>query len=287
MIASDQLDVLKKVFQSRGMQVWDVSRLTGGCINDCFKLATDKGLYFAKINSLGDMLHKEARGLELLRSAGAVHVPEIIFSLDEGSHSVLVLEFVEAGPRGKRFWENFGENLAALHKTTSTSFGLSFDNYIGSLPQENTTESDWIRFFIHHRLEPQLAIASNSGKIDSRVRQDFDSLYRRLPELLAPGTPALLHGDLWSGNYLLNQSGEATIMDPAIYFGCNEVDLAMSKLFGGFDQAFYDAYLAAWPVDPGLESRLDIYNLYPLLVHVNLFGGSYLSSVKSILKRFV
>ena len=184
------------------------------------------------------------------------------------------------------FWENFGRGLAKLHKTTSDYFVLDHNNYIGSLTQSNRKRDNWIDFFVEERLGFQLKLARDSHLIDSGVLSAAEGLFNRLNEIIPKEQSSLLHGDLWSGNFMLGDQGEACLIDPAVYYGHREMDIAMTKLFGGFDHQFYEAYNQEFPMEKGWEQRMDICNLYPLLVHVNLFGGGYVSQLTSILKRF-
>ncbi|MEL7006538.1 MAG: fructosamine kinase family protein, partial [Bacteroidota bacterium] len=152
-------------------------------------------------------------------------------------------------------------------------------------PKSGFNES-WIDFFIKERLEKQLRLAYSRELVDNNFLHKFRSLYLHLPNILINEPPSLLHGDLWSGNYLINSHGNASIIDPAVYYGNREIELAFTHLFGGFDSRFYQSYQEAWPLESGFENRMEIYNLYPLLVHVNLFGTSYLSGVLQVLKKY-
>ncbi|MBK5285164.1 MAG: fructosamine kinase family protein [Bacteroidia bacterium] len=153
-------------------------------------------------------------------------------------------------------------------------------------PQSNSQKRTWAEFFISERLEKQIAFAKDLGVIDNSTIQQFNNLYKRLPELIPEEAPSLLHGDLWNGNFMTGNDGKAWLIDPAIYYGHREMDLAMTKLFGGFSEEFYSSYIESFPLQKGFTERIDIHNLYPLLVHVNLFGGGYLIEVKNILSRF-
>lgn len=261
----------------------------GGCINNGAELLTSTGTYFLKYNSASEfpgMLAKEAEGLEALANAKAIRIPKVVANGSTEKDQFLILEFIQTGPGSKTFWKTFGEQLAMLHRLSNEKHGFDSDNYVGSLPQKNDWSDSWISFFIERRLEYQLQLADRSGKLPSGMRSAFEKLYVKLPDLLHNEKPSLLHGDLWSGNYLAAREGDPVIIDPAVYYGCRETDLAMTKLFGGFPPEFYDAYYSALPVLPGAEERIKIYQLYPLLVHVNLFGGGYASQVMSILTKF-
>ena len=262
----------------------------GGSINEAWRLESDAGRFFLKTNSADrfpSLFAAEADGLQRLRQAGPLPVPQVIAHGEDHDDSYLLLEWVESGPRGADFWEAFGRGLARLHRHTQAHFGLERDNYIGSLVQRNTPESDWPSFFIHQRLEPQLKMARDRKRVEAGTAFRFERLFHRLDHLFPAGPPALLHGDLWSGNFLCNSAGQPVLIDPAAYYGHREMDLAMTRLFGGFDDALYTAYHAEWPLEPGWEERADLCNLYPLLVHVTLFGGGYLAQVEAVLRRYV
>jgi len=263
--------------------------VSGGCINTCFQVQTTAGDYFLKYNDVGkypQMFEAELKGLELLKDANAIPVPGVIFNGEVNGTSFLVLEWIEPGRRNKDSWSYFGKHLAKLHRSSVTNYGLGYNNYIGSLKQSNVQQNSWTDFFIHERIEPQLKLANEKGLIGNAMITQFNNLYRKLNELIPEEKPALLHGDLWNGNFLVNDKGLATLIDPAVYYGHREMDLAMTKLFGGFDMEFYSAYDESFPLDKGFEDRIDIHNLYPLLVHVNLFGGGYVQQVKAVLERF-
>ncbi len=292
------------------------SGVGGGCINDAHRLDTSSGSFFVKYNDANrypDMFKAEARGLNMLRKSNTAAVPQVIGFGDTGRYSLLLLEYIDAASPAADFWERFGTRLAAMHKNpvqrnksnaspgkTSENgqpdtlrtedkppyFGLDHDNYIGSLPQSNRRHADWTGFFVSERLDAQLKRAIDDGRAGSDLARMFDKLYRHLPDFFPEEPPALLHGDLWSGNYMCGGDGQAVIIDPAVYFGHRYMDLGMSKLFGGFSAAFYKAYNEAYPLEPSWQQSMDIANLYPLMVHVNLFGGGYPGSVKSILRRF-
>ncbi|MEC7646368.1 MAG: fructosamine kinase family protein, partial [Bacteroidota bacterium] len=192
--------------------------------------------------------------------------------------------FIEPDNKKDNFWELFGHKLAILHKNHQQKFGLGYDNYIGSLPQRNTFAFESVDFFINARILPQLRILEK--RLSISLYSDFDNLFKWLPNLIPVEKPSLLHGDLWNGNYLVNKNGDPTLIDPSIYYGSREVDIAMTKLFGGFPKEFYISYNLHFPLMDNWEDRIDIWNLYPLLIHANLFGGDYLSQIQAILKRF-
>jgi len=261
------------------------SSISGGCINHAVKICTNLGEYFLKHNSASlypQMFNVEKKGLCLLRNADEIFIPIPICSGEKGANSFLVLELVQSGIPTNDFWEVFGTSLANLHKHTHNKFGLNHDNYIGSLPQSNKQYHSWIDFFVSQRLEPQIKRA----KLGKGMHDKFTRLFGLLQNIFPKEPPALLHGDLWNGNYMVSEDGQPVIIDPAVYYGHREMDIGMTMLFGGFDKEFYDSYNQKYPLEKGWESRLDICNLYPLLVHVNLFGGGYINQVNDILARY-
>jgi len=275
------------------ISVSSVTSVGGGCISTTLRVRlTDGASVFVKLAPPEPpgtaLLEAEAVSLERLRAVGEVRVPEVLARGEEW----LALEWLEPGAAGVEAWERLGAGLASLHRKGGTEtgyFGWPSDNFIGSLPQANEPIASWARFWRERRLEPQLAWAEAAGLLSTSERAAFEPLLERLPALLelAQGEgPALLHGDLWSGNVHMTASGEPAIIDPASYYGHREVDLAMSALFGGFHPAFYSAYDITWPLSrPGLAKRRAVYQLYYLLVHVNLFGRGYMAGTMETLRR--
>jgi protein-ribulosamine 3-kinase len=260
----------------------------GGCINYTGSIITKNTSYFVKWNKVKDfpkIFHKEALGLKLL-SRGILHIPEVIDNYEGGEFSCMLLENIKPAPKTKNYWQLLGEGLAHQHQITGQKYGLAYDNYMGSLPQSNTELEDWVAFFISNRLKPQVKLARDKGLMDEHISKNFDQLYNQLDSLLEIELPSLLHGDLWNGNIMADEKGRPVLIDPAVYFGNGEVDLAMTQLFGGFDDAFYEAYLSTYPISGDLDARIEIYNLYPLLIHLNLFGRGYLSQILTTLTRF-
>lgn len=280
---------LERVVNTK-VELLDFRNVSGGCINQGGKLTTTQGNYFLKWNDakrFPDMFKKEALGLALLREPKAAKIPSVIAVGENSRTQFLILEFIETGRPNAMYWNELGKSLAALHKQTSSAFGLDHDNYIGSLPQDNSKNDNWIDFFIQSRINPQLKLAVDNGKLNVSQLRSFECLYKELPSLLPIDRPSLLHGDLWSGNVIVDHAGAAVLIDPAVYYGHREMELAYTQLFGGMESDFYNAYFEAFPVVSGFDNRVDIYNLYPLLVHVNLFGGGYANQVISILNRFI
>jgi protein-ribulosamine 3-kinase len=268
----------------------DFSYVGGGCINPGGRLRTTQGDFFLKWNSatkFSKMFEAEARGLTLLRKPSVIHIPEVIATASLSQWQFLLLELIEGKKKSPRYWQNLGQQLALLHKNSSPSFGLDHDNYIGSLPQLNQRKNKWVDFFIEQRLRVQVELALKNSEINPQLAVQFELLFKKLPQLLPEENPSLLHGDLWSGNLITDSTGEPCLIDPAVYYGNREAEIAFTLLFGGFSTTFYESYNENYPLLPGSSTRSDIYNLYPLMVHVNLFGGGYLSQVISILNRFV
>jgi len=263
-------------------------RIGGGCINNTVRLTTASSHYFLKWNLRAeyDMFDKEAAGLELLNQSFKNQVPAPIHWGIFHDKSYLLMDYIDSGARQHNYWEQFGVSLANMHQISNEKFGLSYPNYIGRLPQSNEWHHDWIAFFISQRLENQLALAYDHGLVDRKLLDRFQNFYHHLDQLLPSEKPALLHGDLWGGNIMDGCDGFACIVDPAVFYGHREAELSFTRLFGGFEQSFYQAYHLTYPLAPGFDERVDIYNLYPLLVHLNLFGLSYLGSIKQILYKF-
>jgi len=263
--------------------------IAGGDINHSFLVKTSAGNYFIKHNSVLyglDFFEKEAKGLELLASANALPVPKPLFHGQFHQQLYLVLEYFSKGETSTSLWHKFGEGLAALHRKTWKEFGLDHDNYIGSLHQTNQPSFEWSAFYFHQRIGKLIMASFKRGQLESHHLDWAEGLSRKLPSIFPRESPALLHGDLWSGNFSSQSNGLPIIYDPAVSYGHREMDLAMTRLFGGFDSAFYDAYQHAYPLLSGWEERLEICQLYPLLVHLNLFGGRYLREVLAILSHY-
>ncbi len=282
--------IQKNIEEFLNTTVYDISIVNGGDINNAFLLRSDQGSFFVKTNqaSFADQMFKtEVKGLELLADSGDVRVPKIIDQNSVAHHSYLLLEYIENGEKSKEFWENFGHTLAQLHRNTQDHFGLDHSNFIGTLSQSNNYHFDWPSFYIQERLLPQIELAKKTQAIDNQTITYFETLFKKLDNLCPTEPPSLIHGDLWSGNFLVDCNYQAVLIDPSVSFAHREMDIAMSRLFGGFSNDFYAAYLESYPLASGFEGRLGIYQLYYLMVHVNLFGGGYSNSVRSILRKFL
>jgi fructosamine-3-kinase len=275
-----------------GSAVREVAPVAGGDINQAFRVwLADGRKLFVKTHPrpLPGMFGCEAQGLAWLSQANALRVPEVIAASDnEAGAAFLGLELIEPARRCADYDERLGRGLAALHRCHATSFGFPRDNYIATLAQHNAAASSWPRFYLERRLEPQLALAVDRGHASSAMRAGFARVLARIDALCGPPEPpARLHGDLWGGNAMVDERGQPVLIDPAVYGGHREIDLAMMQLFGGFGPRCFAAYDELLPRAQGHEQRVPLYQLYPLLVHVNLFGGAYVASVERALSRLV
>jgi fructosamine-3-kinase len=275
---------LKSAIAARlGRSVVDTHPLQGGDIHAAYRVELQGGGVIFVKSSPGaprGMFTEEARGLDWLRAASALRLPEVLaVADDEQGPRFLALEHLEPGRRRPDFEEKLGRGLAALHRAGAPSFGFERDNYVGSLPQSNRSHPTWVAFYREERLLPLVRRAIDRRHFTASDGKKFDGLWARLASLTGPEEPpSRLHGDLWGGNLHVDPEGQPCLIDPAVYGGHREIDLAMMRLFGGFGPRVFAAYEEAWPLAAGYEARVPLYQLYPLLVHVNLFGGGYASS---------
>ena len=269
--------------------------VSGGDINRAYALdLSDGNRLFMKANSRNNLgfFEAEAAGLFAIRVTRTARTPEVIAVGTDEDDAFLLLEYIMPGKGNRASSEELGHDLAMMHMANTDAFvkdggfGFTADNYIGAGKQINTPKETWTEFFIECRLVPQFECASEF--FDGDERRSIDTFLSRIDRYITePEHPSLLHGDLWAGNYMIDHDGHPWLIDPAVYVGHAEADLAMTELFGGFDRSFYDAYRDTAGIDPEYRDRKDIYNLYHLLNHMNLFGGGYLHSVKAVLKRYV
>jgi fructosamine-3-kinase len=281
----------RKLLSALGSAPRSARRLSGGDINDAFEVhLADGRTIFVKTNARAapEMFPAEARGLAWLAEARALRVPEVLaVSSERDGARFLALELVRSGSPARGHDEALGRGLAALHRSGAPWFGLDHDNFIGSLPQTNRPHATWDAFYERERLAPQLERAVANGRASAGMRRGFERLFTRLPELVGPSEPpARLHGDLWGGNLHTDEAGAPCLIDPAVYGGHREMDLAMMRLFGGFGERVFSAYAEAYPLAPDAGERVSLYQLYPLMVHVNLFGGGYAASVERVLAKY-
>lgn len=268
--------------------------LGGGCINNALRLDTARQSYLLKWHPdpLPDMFVVEAHGLELLARANAVRVPSVLHATNASGEqpAYILMEWLEgAGSTTDAAAQaTLGQQLAALHRSSAGAYGLDADNYIGTTPQYNGWDTDWISFFRERRLRPQIELAARNGYLPVHRRRALEQVLERLTDWLGgvARQPALLHGDLWGGNIIPGPDGNLALIDPAAYYGDREAEIAYTQLFGGFSPHFYRAYQDAWPLEAGYDERRDLYNLYHLLNHLNIFGTSYASSVERIAQHY-
>lgn len=261
----------------------------GGDINEAYRLeGTDGAQYFLKLNEERHlaMFASEAQGLTAIVATNTIRTPSAIVHGKANGRSFLVLEHLELNSHGNA--KQLGEQLAALHRCTAQRFGFSQNNFIGTTAQPNAWTENWITFWSEQRLGHQLRLAERNG-YDGRLQDLGARLLEALPAFFTAHSPqpSLLHGDLWSGNHAYLADGTPIIFDPATYYGDRECDLAMTELFGEYDSAFFTSYRAAYPLDRGYEDRRDLYNLYHVLNHANLFGGGYAGQAEQIMQRLL
>jgi fructosamine-3-kinase len=251
-------------------------------------LKTKDGYFFIKQNASSaiEMFEKEKNGLLALAKPQVISVAQPIAVFASENHAYLLLEWIPQAKPKANFWEDFGAALAALHQIPQPYFGWNEDNFIGSLAQINSRKADFVDFFRECRLLPMLKLASEKHLIDERFKQLFSNLLERLPDLLAGNSPSFIHGDLWSGNFMIGPDGKVVLVDPAVYFGSRMSEIAFAKLFGGFAPQFFESYESCYPYSEALKNQQEILNLYPLMVHLNLFGRAYLPEIHQILAKF-
>ncbi|HEY9364215.1 MAG TPA: fructosamine kinase family protein [Chitinophagaceae bacterium] len=285
-IPSDIKIFLEELFHARD---FSFIKTGGGCINQTYHVSTGKQRFFLKFNSaqnLRGLLDKEKNGLDFISKQQIIKTPSIISFSENKNRQLMLLEWINNKAATPIGWQTFGKQLAALHQVTNENFGFDEDNFIGSLPQQNQPAKDWIHFFIESRLKPQVSLALKNDYLQLEQLDLFEKLYQKIPAYFEDEKPSLLHGDLWSGNFIFNENDQPVLIDPAVYFGHRSMDLAMTKLFGGFEKSFYEAYDYHFPLPKNHLHQWTICNLYPLLVHLNIFGSAYYQQVNSILKLY-
>lgn len=263
--------------------------ITGGDISKAYRINTTQASYFLKLNATESALKifkSEASSLKYIRDTKTIKTPLVVNYGNFENTAFLILEFIESKTPSSEDFKNLGEQLAKLHSRTANHFGFKEDNFIGSLSQSNKQHNNWTEFYIYERLLPQLELAKTQRLIKDNECPNIEQLKQRLKYLFEGLKPSLLHGDLWSGNYIISKDGVPYLIDPALYFGHHEVDIAMTKLFGGFHNDFYKSYESQIAMNALTPQRIEIYQLYYLLVHLNIFGRSYYGSVVSILTKY-
>lgn len=277
--------LLEKIAAENQLNLISHSPLFGGDINTVFKLNCEKKVFVVKLNSyqkFPNMFQTEAKGLELLRKSNSFQIPTVFASGFSDDYAYLVMEFISEESPTPHFSKLFAQNLATLHQETQAYFGLDHDTYIGSLPQYNSPKTLISEFYISNRLEPQFQMAYDSGFQFKNLYDFYKNISNEIPE----EKPALIHGDLWSGNYMIGKNGLPVLIDPAVSFCSREMDLAMMKLFGGFSDDIFNTYDAIFPLVENWKNRIQMWQLYYLLVHLNIFGAGYYGQVREIVDRY-
>jgi len=274
-----------------GEAIISSNSIGGGCIADSriIKTETGKSYFLKTLAGATNMFLKEANGLMELAKPKCIRIPKVVLA-DE---SFLLLENIEQSGKTDDFFKNFGKAFAKMHQHTSDKFGFFEDNFIGATEQFNialgSEKTDWIEFYYQKRLLPQLTFAQRNGYATNELTNAIIKLENLMPKILdgSEEQPTLLHGDLWGGNYLCDKNGDAVLIDPAVYYGHREADLAMTKMFGGFSHEFYQSYREEYPLTEGWEYRENIYLLYHYLNHLNLFGTSYYGKCMQLLTGYM
>jgi fructosamine-3-kinase len=274
------------------LAVMNSKPVMGGSISNAYQIMLENNMcYFIKykLNAPADMFNKEANGLKELAKANAIKIPSVIHSDSE----CIIQEVVATGQPVKNFYNVFGRKIAQLHKYKGEAFGFYEDNYIGTTVQVNTIQDlkdvNWTSFYFNNRLLYQYKLAESKKLVSSELRKAFQMLESKIEEILSGDneTPSLLHGDLWGQNFLITSEGLPCLIDPAVYYGSREAELAMTKLFGGFNPEFYYAYNEEYPLQPGYQYRENIYKLYHVLNHLNLFGPSYYAHAVNLINFYI
>ena len=261
----------------------------GGDINESFLVSNGGQDFFVKYHKgsiAADMFNTEKKGLELLANAVPGNVPQVHTVISDEKHSVLIMEFIKSGRKEDECMSELGKVLASVHRVTSKHYGLDHNNFIGRLFQNNHTHSTAAEFLAMARLTPQLRMGVDRGYLNNHDVPSSSFIEQRLKDVIPEEGPSLIHGDLWSGNYMCAQNGKPYLIDPSVSYCHREMDIAMTRLFGGFDSTFYNTYQTFYPLDKGWQNRIDLFQLYYLLVHLNLFGRSYLPSVERIIRKW-
>ena len=271
------------------ISIESVRPVGGGSISRAYAIMTTAGNYFLKANNQDlamTMFEAEMDGLKTLKEASNFAIPAVHGSTKLNGMAYLLMDLIIPAPRNSAYWQELGQNLASLHRNSNESFGYDRSNFIGSLPQANEYYSDWGEFFINERMHPMIRLARDQQLVDNSFVLKFDTAMPKIISEMPVEAPSLIHGDLWSGNLMVDADGMATIIDPAVYYGHREIDIAFSQMFGGFSNDFYVAYDEAYPMEPGFDRRAGLYNLYPYLVHLNLFGRSYFGHIDATIRQF-
>ncbi len=281
---------LQSILDDCGLAITRYEQVHGGDINLAYCLYTSDAKYFLKVNDAllyPAMFEKEAQGLKVLAERlGIISVPQVLKHGLAGKEQYLLLDWIDGGKTRKDSMERFGSAMANMHQKGAPYFGWEENNYIGSLQQDNTIHDSWYSFYTQCRIMPLVQVLFYEGAFSTHDIAVADTFCRKISQRFPQEPPSLVHGDLWAGNFMITSSGDAAIFDPAVYYGHREMDIGITKLFGGFDQRFYDGYNSIYPLEKHWLERLPLTQLYPILVHAVLFGGLYISTAREIMKRF-
>lgn len=278
--------IFKEILQASIKSVLPVS---GGDINDAYRIETEKNIFFAKVNDSQkayEIINSEAKALMILGNLKGINVPEVIKVSKSHHKAILILKWIDSGNQSSKSMEFLGTMIANLHLNKAHAFGLDFDNFIGTLPQVNNWADNWLDFYYNCRIQKQLQPAVESGLIPPEYIRKTEKVFNNIQKEMPNAEPSLLHGDLWAGNYMIDINGDPVLIDPAISYGHREMDIAMMHLFGGFDSNVMNAYSSITPLEYDWENRMRFYQLYYILVHVNMFGGSYVPRALSIIEHY-
>ncbi len=272
------------------LNINNIYPVKGGALSDTYCIESYEKKYFLKLNTAQNfpqLFEKEINGLNKLQELSPFEIPKVHQTgTTTNDFQYLILEWIDKAEPTIISWENFGKNLAQLHQNTNTQFGWEEDNYIAIIIQPNHYKSTWEDFYSQNRILPMIKLLADKKLLNLKEQKAAENLCADLINIFPKEKPALIHGDLWNGNIITRANEEITLIDPALYYGHREMDLALADLFGGFDQAFLDSYNEVFPIQGNFNERKSIAQLYPLLVHAYLFEGYYIKDVQRILKKF-
>lgn len=280
---------LLKILNILSFKIKNYKFISGGDINQTYYLDTDQGKMFLKYNLKShypNLFQCEYNGLKVIEESQTFKIPTIIECSEEDHLQFLILKWIEKGTPQEKTWEIFGSNLAKMHSIPQPYYGFTEDNYLGTLVQKNPQCISWKDLYSNFRILPLAEKLFNDKKFNSKDLLSTEKFCNSINEIFPTENPSLLHGDLWSGNFIISNTQEIYFIDPAVYYGHREMDLGMSKLFGGFSPLFYESYNEVFPLENGWKARLPYTQLYPLMFHAYEFGGFYIDEVKNILKNF-
>ncbi|OKS85991.1 fructosamine kinase family protein [Mucilaginibacter polytrichastri] len=292
-LSADLVDFLQSKLSAllnRQVQINSTKPVSGGSINQAYCLHSNAGKYMLKLNSrytYPNMFACESDGLKAIAATCTIAVPQVILQDELDDDSFLILQWIETRKPTEAASKLLGRQLAQMHRNSTGYFGLDSDNYMGSLPQSNRKHHNWTSFFIEERLQPMVKIGVDKKLLNHADVAKFETLYNKLNVLFEEEPSSLIHGDLWGGNYLISTDATPYLIDPAVSYGNREFDIAMTTLFGGFSESFYSAYHESFPLNIGWQERIALWNLYPLLLHLNLFGAGYLGQVRDGVEAYV